>query len=90
MSTEQRAIEASTKLFEASNKEDLVESAVFTEDLIRFVDREAMKRGLSPEQIVFALALSTINFRETCPSGKDWFDQHCARAWEYYEINKDK
>jgi hypothetical protein len=49
------------------------------------------ERGLDPDQVVFALALLTINFRETVPDrhgGKEMFDRVALEAHKYYHANK--
>jgi hypothetical protein len=49
------------------------------------------ERGLDPEQVVFALALLTINFREQMPErigGKEMFDRVAHEAHKYYQTNK--
>jgi acetylornithine/succinyldiaminopimelate/putrescine aminotransferase len=68
----------------ASDKELVEEAATMTEKLIDYINKYAKRQGLSMEQVVFATALVTINMRQTCPNGKDWFDECAASAWDYY------
>ena len=52
------------KKYQERRKEEFIERAgAFTEDLIGFVMEQKQMRGLSDVETIFALALSTINFR---------------------------
>lgn len=80
----QRKENVNQELAKQSEKASILEAAGFTEVLVDLVNEEARKRNLSREQVVFAISLMCINFRETCPDGKDWFDYASSSAWEYY------
>lgn len=68
-----------------------LEAAVEAEELVAIMSQRWEARGFTFEQSVFALALATINFRETVPEdkgGKEAFDQICHEARKYYDANK--
>lgn len=80
-----RAIEAS-----AINDHTL-EAAAHAEDILRWLRNAWEARGFTPEQCVFAVALATINLRESLPEklgGKELFDRVAAEAKRYYDANK--
>ena len=75
------------------------ETLKFTEDIMHWIGREGIARGLTMGQTVFAVALATINLRETFPPdhpknaepderGKAFFDRVAYEAQLYYEIMK--
>lgn len=71
--------------------EHALEAASHTEEIIKWLQGEWGERGFTPEQCVFALALATINFRETLPEkhgGKEMFDRVASEARKYYDANK--
>lgn len=86
------SIAAARKVIEANAaNEHLLEAAGNAEDLISYMQQEWASRGFSPEQCVFALALATINFRETMPEamgGKETFDRVAHEARKYYDAHK--
>lgn len=74
-----------------SVNEHTAEAAGNAEEVIKTLNEMWSERGFSPEQCVFALALVTINYRETVPEkfgGKAMFDRVAASAREYYDANK--
>lgn len=71
-----------------TSDQDMVnEAAELTESLVRYINSYAKQNGLNPEQVVFGVALTTINMRQTAPKGKEWFDECAASAWDYYSKN---
>jgi hypothetical protein len=69
----------------------LLEAAKEAEDLVRLMVGRWQERGFTFEQGTFALALATINFRETAPEkngGKEAFDLVAHEAHVYYHANK--
>lgn len=86
-------LEAAKKVIEKQSTDRVMEAASNAEDLIRYCRETWDAEGFTPEQCVFALALATINFRETMPEklgGKEMFDRVAAEARRYYDANKDK
>lgn len=80
-----RTIEAS------SMNEHALEAAGYAEEIVKLLTTDAKNRGLSPEQVVFAIALATINYRESAPEilgGKTMFDRVAHEAYLYYTANK--
>jgi len=74
-----------------SNDFHLREAAANAEEIVRTLTGMWGQIGMTPEQCVFALALATINFRETVPDnygGKEMFDRVCHEAYRYYQANK--
>lgn len=72
---------------------DAIEAARSAEIIIEWLQGEWGEKGFTPEQCVFALALATINFRETVPSeygGKDMFDRVAGEARRYYDKNSGR
>lgn len=81
----QRAIDARTA------NDHLLEAAREAEELVRIMMERGKERDLTFEQRVFAMALATINFRETAPEangGKEAFDRVAHEAHIYYHANK--
>jgi hypothetical protein len=71
--------------------EHALEAAANAEDIIRHLGEQWGDRGFTPEQCVFALALVTINYRESVPAqygGKEMFDRVAAEARKYYDANR--
>lgn len=69
----------------------VLEAAAAVEPAVRALTVVFTERGLDPEQVVFALALVTINFRDTLPErhgGKEMFDRVAHEAHKYYQANK--
>lgn len=67
------------------------EAAAVVESAMKALTVLFAEHGLDPEQVVFALALVTINFRETTPArigGKEMFDRVAHEAHKYYQANK--
>lgn len=85
-------MEKARRLIEASGMNDhALEAAQNAETIIQLLQAEWGERGFSPEQCVFALALATINFRESMPDkygGKEMFDRVAHEAHKYYQANK--
>jgi hypothetical protein len=78
------------KLAAATAAEGLQRAAVFTEEIINWLNKRALELDLDPEQRIFAVALATINLRQNFPAergGKDFFDKVSRSAWEYYDVN---
>lgn len=72
-------------------KHDTAEAAQLCEDTVAWLKDTVQDRGLTPEQMFFAIALVTINIRNHFPTdkgGKELFDATAKRAWEYFERNK--
>lgn len=86
------ALNKAKQVIEArSMSEHALEAAGHTEEIIQWLQQSWGERGFTPEQCVFALALATINFRETIPAkhgGKEMFDRVAAEARKYYDANK--
>lgn len=86
------SLEAAKRIIEASAMSDhALEAAGNAEDIIQWLQQEWASRGFSYEQCVFALALATINFRESMPEsvgGKEMFDRVAHEAHKYYAANK--
>lgn len=86
------SLAAARRVIEASATNDhLLEAAGNAEDIVSYLQQDWASRGFSPEQCVFALALATINFRETMPEnfgGKEMFDRVAHEAHKYYQANK--
>ena len=71
--------------------EHSLEAAGNAEEIIRYLGELWGDRGFTPEQCVFALALVTINYRESLPEkygGKAMFDRIAAEARKYYDANR--
>lgn len=69
----------------------VAEAADVVEPAMKTLTVMFTERGLDPEQVVFALALLTINFREQVPDrygGKEMFDRVAHEAHKYYQANK--
>jgi hypothetical protein len=69
----------------------VLEAASAVEPAMKALTVLFAERGLEPEQVVFALALVTINYRETTPNrlgGKEMFDRVAHEAHKYYQANK--
>jgi isopentenyl diphosphate isomerase/L-lactate dehydrogenase-like FMN-dependent dehydrogenase len=70
---------------------DQQEAAQFCEDTIEWMRNEVAVRGLTPEQLFFAVSLVTINLRNHFPQekgGKELFDSVSKKAWEYFQNAK--
>ena len=86
-------LEAAKKVLEKLSTDRVTEAAGNAEEIIRYLTGLWDAEGFTPDQCVFALALVTINFRETLPDkfgGKEMFDRVAAEARRYYDANKDK
>ena len=87
-----QAMDKARQMIEARAMSDhALEAAGNTEEIVRWLQQQWGDRGFTPEQCVFALALATINFRETIPAkhgGKEMFDRVAAEARKYYDANK--
>jgi hypothetical protein len=71
--------------------EHALEAAGNAEAIIRHLGETWGDQGFTPEQCVFALALVTINYRESVPEkygGKEMFDRVAAEARKYYDANR--
>jgi hypothetical protein len=90
MSPEQLA--RAQQVIDASVASDhLTEAAKEAEELVAIMGARWEARGFTFEQMVFSLALATINFRETVPEakgGKEAFDKVAHEARKYYDANK--
>lgn len=74
-------------LTEQAAKDSIERSGLLTERLIQYGTAHCKEQGLSPEELVFAAALYTVNLRESFPPGKTAFDAIAKRAAEYYDAN---
>jgi hypothetical protein len=85
-------IEAAKRKMAADSMNDhALEAAGHSEAVIAWLNEQWADRGFSPEQCVFALALVTINYRESLPEkygGKAMFDRVASEARKYYDANK--
>lgn len=57
----------------------------FAQALMEHVAIDGARRGLSPEQQVFAVAIATIHLRRTFPAGAQRFDEICREAQAHYD-----
>lgn len=80
-----RGLAFARKVFD--NVDHLGEADTFTRDIMEFVARVGMERGMSQEQQVFAIATATIHLRQTFPGGKTRFDEVCGAAQEHYHLD---
>jgi hypothetical protein len=86
----ERLARASAMIDEASLTEHQREAAGFAETILEILRAEWADRGFTREQAVFAVALATVNLRETFPEengGKAAFDEIAAQATAYYRSN---
>jgi len=86
-------LQAAKQVIEKLAVNHVTEAAGNAEEIIQYLSSMWNAEGFTPEQCVFALALVTINYRETLPDklgGKEMFDRVCKEAREYYNANKDK
>lgn len=86
-------LEAAKQVINKLAVNHVTEAAGNAEEIIAYLSGMWNAEGFTPEQCVFALALVTINYRETMPEklgGKEMFDRVCAEARRYYDANKDK
>jgi hypothetical protein len=68
----------------------VLEAAGFTEEIIRWLNKEWNEREFTPEQRIFSIALATINFRQHFPDAKGGvakFDEVSSAAKQYYIKN---
>jgi hypothetical protein len=63
----------------------IAEADAFAETLMEHVATDGAQRGLSPEQLVFAVAIATIHLRRTFPAGTQRFDEICREAQVHYD-----
>jgi hypothetical protein len=78
-------------LAEQGTRDNMQEAAAQAEAIVAWLQQDWGERGFTPEQCVFALALATINFRESVPEkfgGKEMFDRVASEARAYYNANK--
>lgn len=71
----------------------MAEASGDVEEVMCLLTQRWTEKGFTPEQIVWCIALTTINWRETFPDkhgGKEAFDRICRDAKAYYDANKDK
>lgn len=71
-----------------SPEEAREEASAAVEDSLRLLNEFWAERGFTPEQIIWCIALVTINMRESFPD-KPKFDQVCREATEYYRKNAE-
>ena len=85
-------IEKAKHVIEASAmSDDALEAAGNAEEIITTLQALWEDRGFTVEQSMFALALTTINFREGIPAkygGKGMFDRVASEARKYYDANR--
>jgi predicted HAD superfamily Cof-like phosphohydrolase len=86
----EKLAQAQSKIDAATVNDHLLESAQATEDTLAWLQATWVERGFTREQMVFSIALATINLRETFPDGKDAFDAVAYEARLYYDQNKDR
>lgn len=70
--------------------EAMAEASTDVEEVMRLLTQRWTEKGFTPEQIVWCIALTTINWRETFPDkhgGKETFDRICREAKAYYDAN---
>lgn len=70
----------------------MAEASGDVEEAMRLLTERWTSKGFTLEQIVWCIALMTINWRETFPDkngGKEMFDRICRDAKAYYDANKD-
>lgn len=82
---------ATEKIRASVDSDHLREAAVNSEEIIRMLSSMWADMGMTPEQCIFALALATVNYRETVPEqygGKEMFDRVAHEAQKYYHANK--
>lgn len=86
------AMEKVKQILDGTKQTDpVIEAASAVEPAFKALTVLFTERGLDPEQVVFALALLTINFREQVPDrigGKEMFDRVAHEAHKYYQANK--
>lgn len=86
------SLEAAKRKMAADAMNDhALEAAGNSEHIIKWLNEQWGEMGFSPEQCVFALALVTINYRESLPEkygGKTMFDRVAAEARKYYDANR--
>lgn len=84
-------LDKAAQAFATRQSEDAVlESAAFTEEIIRWLNKEWNEREFTPEQRIFSIALATINFRQHFPESKGGvakFDEVSGTAKKYYVQN---
>lgn len=69
---------------------ELLAAAGSAERLVHELQTQWAAQGFTPQQCIFALALTTINFRDNFPvqlGGKAFFDQVAGEARQYYDAN---
>lgn len=79
---EKIATEAAKNMFDEASGD--------VEDVLRMLTSRWAEMGFTKEQIVWCVALVTVNMRETFPAangGQDAFDAICAEAAAYYRKN---
>lgn len=84
-------VDKATRKIEAAANDHTNEAAANTEEILKLLTQMWAEKAFTPEQSVFALALATINVRETYPDkfgGKDAFDKLAYEARKYYDANK--
>lgn len=79
--------EQTKRLAAQSDKDSIERAGLLTERLIQYGIAHCKEQGLSPDELVFAAALYTINLRETFPHGKAVFDAIAKKAAEYWDSN---
>lgn len=87
------SLAAARRIIDRLTVDHVAEAAGNAEEVIRHLTATWQAEGFTPEQCVFALALVTINYRETIPDtlgGKAMFDRIAGEARIYYDANKDK
>lgn len=73
-----------------ASKDAEIKAATFTEEILRWLQARQRDLELTPEQLIFAVSLATINMRENVPperGGKEFFNEWAYRAREYYDAN---
>jgi len=81
---------AKADIAKKSSEEHQLEAAAFTEEIIKWINDQWNDREFTPEQRIFSISLSTINFRNHFPEergGKEFFDKVSKTAWEYFAAN---
>lgn len=82
-----KSVEQEKRFAEQADKESVERAGLLSERLIQYAVAYCKEENLSPEELVFAAALFTVNLRETFPPGKVVFDSVAARAAQYYDDN---
>lgn len=82
---------AQERMVEQADRDHTTEAAAFTEETIVWMNDQWNEREFTPEQRVFSLALTFINFSEHFPAekgGPDEFVRIYKEARKYFDSNR--